>query len=283
MYPPSLCSFWLQLNNAAFGIGALLAPVLVSVDLSRSGSFHAAYFAVAAVAAAMVLWVPSPAPRPAAEGAEGVPLLATPGDDATVSVNRALAARRSPRAVAVWALYFTWYCPYVAVELSMANWVSSYAVLVLGMSQARSALLVSLYYSAFTLSRLLAAVFSRRLGSSTTLQMAFLLSFGACGAIILAQSLPSVRGRTARGAHAGGAHTPARQIPVLYAGVATLGFANGPMWPAMQALPTERFGIELSATAMVGGGTSLAIAAVADRTCRPWCWRAASLGWHLSK
>ena len=35
---------WLQFNNSTFGLGALLAPALVSLDLGRSGSFHNAYY-----------------------------------------------------------------------------------------------------------------------------------------------------------------------------------------------------------------------------------------------
>lgn len=33
-----------SINNSAFGLGALLAPALVSLDLGRSGSFHNAYY-----------------------------------------------------------------------------------------------------------------------------------------------------------------------------------------------------------------------------------------------
>ena len=40
LYPPDRVSFWLQLNNAAFGVGALVAPVLVSIDLHYTGSFY---------------------------------------------------------------------------------------------------------------------------------------------------------------------------------------------------------------------------------------------------
>ena len=56
---------WLQLNNAAFGIGALAAPVLVSWDLDRSGSFHNAYYIIGGIniAVAIVpLLIPTPVP-----------------------------------------------------------------------------------------------------------------------------------------------------------------------------------------------------------------------------
>jgi fucose permease len=65
IWPEDKSAFWLQINNAFFGVGALLAPVLVGWDLEQHNTFHTSYLAIAGgslAAALLLLCMPSPPP-----------------------------------------------------------------------------------------------------------------------------------------------------------------------------------------------------------------------------
>eukprot|EP01047_Picozoa_sp_COSAG01_P008178 COSAG01_NODE_319_length_18909_cov_32.636151_2_plen_121_part_00 len=65
IWPEDKSAFWLQINNAFFGVGALLAPVLVGWDLELHNTFHTSYLAIAGgslAAALLLLCMPSPPP-----------------------------------------------------------------------------------------------------------------------------------------------------------------------------------------------------------------------------
>ena len=120
--------FWLQLNNLGFGIGALLAPVFVSLDLSSSGSFHRAYYLIGAInllVAGLPLLLPTPQQdqRRAAAEVEGGKA------DSQLARNEAIVRSGTWRSRALWLVFLAWFGPYVASEIGLANWISPFATL----------------------------------------------------------------------------------------------------------------------------------------------------------
>jgi FHS family Na+ dependent glucose MFS transporter 1 len=118
-----------------FGVGAVLAPIIIAGLVALSGGITWAYWALALLALPAALWLlprPSPSAPQAAE------------DEPTGGVKLVL--------VALIALLFFLY---VGAELGFGGWVYTYA-LTLGLGTATSAAaLTSAYWGALTLGRLL--------------------------------------------------------------------------------------------------------------------------------
>ena len=118
-----------------FGVGAVLAPIIIAGLVALSGSITWAYWALALLALPAALWL-LPRPSPAAPAAAE--------DEPTSGVKLAL--------VALIALILFLY---VGAELGFGGWIYTYA-LTLGLGTATSAAtLTSAYWGALTLGRLL--------------------------------------------------------------------------------------------------------------------------------
>eukprot|EP00041_Stephanoeca_diplocostata_P034665 m.1194042 g.1194042 ORF g.1194042 m.1194042 type:complete len:468 (-) comp24559_c0_seq9:2711-4114(-) len=200
---------FMQLNNAAFGVGAIAAPALVSWNLRERESFHLSYWAIAGInilVAILPLLVKSPqrlegieeedfehepissiqAARCAISTAENKASLAVAagnvppvrlgkslstnsetvcqvGQDASDSdhtVTRSRNLKMSPPFT-----FYTFFGFYVATEIGLANWIASFAQINGIQHEVNAALLVSVYYGAFTVTRVLAAVMSSYISS----------------------------------------------------------------------------------------------------------------------
>lgn len=253
---------WMQLNNAAFGLGALIAPVLVSVELQNRGSFHWTYRAIGMLNLCVAfISLPYPAPQPVAAEASSEPLELRVLDEdrsrswsgnsrAWVDVDSlpltGLAGRilrsididtndRSkwvPQAK-MYAIFFPWFFFYVASEIGFSAWISPYASLQGLATDADAAMLASTYYGTFTVTRLLAAApLPMRLSSRKILWSALAGSIiSLCVMLLLLAPLPiSV------------------QSHVLWFGTGAFGAFQGPLWPAMMSLLSEEYGMELRTT-----------------------------------
>lgn len=141
-----------------FGLGAVLAPIIIAGLVALSGGITWAYWTLALLALPAALWLlsrPSPAPPEAME------------DESAGSVKLVLVAL-------IALLLFL----YVGAEFGFGNWVYTYA-LTLGLGTATSAAtLTSGYWGALTLGRLLAIPLAARV------QPRHLLAGGLAGGLL---------------------------------------------------------------------------------------------------
>lgn len=257
---------WMQLNNAAFGLGSLIAPLLVSLELRERDSFHWTYRAVGLLNLCVAfVTLPYPTPRPAAADGSDEPLELVVIDEdrsrawegnkrastsAWVDVNNVPLkgiAGRLLRAIDIdttdrkkwmpqlkmYCVFYPWFFVYVATEIGFSAWVSPYATLRGLASEADAAMLTSTYYGAFTVTRLLsAAPFARRFSSRKILWSALVGSFvSLCVLLLTLAPLPAPAG-----------------VVVLWVGSSAFGACQGPLWPAMMSLLSEEYGLELRTT-----------------------------------
>ena len=125
-----------------FGVGGLLSPLLVSLAFRTQGDAHAAYWALAALAAPIALFalrVPSPAH----------------GD--AVARREVAQARNTPLVLLLVLFFFV----IVAAESGVSGWLSTYAARY-GASEVAAALVTSAFWGAFTLGRVLAIPIAMR-------------------------------------------------------------------------------------------------------------------------
>ena len=109
-------------------------------------------------------------------------------------------------------------------------WVSPYATLVGLASEADAALLTTVYYGTFTVTRVLAAPLSAVLSSRNTLW--FSMAGSMFSLLLMLLLLPFGE----------------KAVSVLWIGAALFGAFEGPLWPAMLSLLSEEYGLELRAT-----------------------------------
>lgn len=194
---------WISTLHFCFGLGNMLAPLVLVAALALSGRALWAFWLVACYAL-LLLW----------------PLLRT--QSPAPLTGRGDAERASPT-TDPWrlALFLALFSGYVGTEVTFAGWITAYAILE-GMAAADAALLVTLFWMTLSMGRLLAIPLLRRfppwtmlrlclcLGAFTTLGLQFgwlslhavALLFGlACSAVFptlfgLANQLMLMDGRT---------------------------------------------------------------------------------------
>lgn len=153
-----------------FGVGAFLAPALIALVISATGTVTLAFWVLALLmlpVALWLLWLPSPAVQRPAPGHTSGP------------VDYRLAA-----------LFVVFFFAYVGAEACFGNWIYTYA-LTLGLADAAgAAYLASAFWVTMTLGRLLAIPLAVRLRPRTIL-MADLA--GAILAAVFMLALPDSR------------------------------------------------------------------------------------------
>ena len=113
---------------------------------------------------------------------------------------------------------------------SFSAWISPYASLAGLASEADAALLTTVYYGTFTVTRTIAAPLSAFLSSRKTLWYSMLGSILSLVCMLLLLVFKK------------------KAVPVLWIGAGLFGAFEGPMWPAMLSLLSEEYGLELRAT-----------------------------------
>lgn len=171
---------WMHVNNAAFGLGSLVSPSLVSWELGQRQSFHYAYYAIGlANLGAAFLTLPFPTPRPAASDspdpatgpgvelrviatgsgplvvdAQALPLTGCAGRIlAAIDIDTSCRSKWLPL-LKMWLIFYLWFFVYVASESGFSSWVSPYATLSGLASEADAALLTSTYVISAQFSRI---------------------------------------------------------------------------------------------------------------------------------
>jgi FHS family Na+ dependent glucose MFS transporter 1 len=130
--------------HLSFGIGAMAAPLVISLSAGGTGSIRAGYWFLAALAAAAGLW-----------------MLKLPDAGKGQEKERAETSRGSRGAVVFIAalLFFT-----IAGEAGFAGWVYSYALKKSFSGEAGAGLLTSGFWTALTVGRFIGIGLVRRLG-----------------------------------------------------------------------------------------------------------------------
>ena len=239
---PSMHAF-----NASFGIGMLLAPLLVSADVSANDTFHNAYIGCAIVAALIsipVVLLPSPhnpeakqccgdgaagqTSEPAATGEEVASATAKGGGGSDGSGDGG--SSNENKLFLLWLTVYIYGPCEVCAENVFGVWISSYMELTTLASPEVAPLFQTVYYLLFTISRFAAVPISARISSAMVI--AIFLPLGLLGALglILATSIESVG--------------------LAWVSVGLFGVAMGPIGvPAVMSLLAE-YGIYPAATRM---------------------------------
>lgn len=213
-----------------FGVGASLSPLLVGAFISWSVGYRAAFWAVAAFAALMSLWMlvspGSPDPR------EHVARAASTGNGAVI--------RWAPVVLAALYLFF-----YVGGEIAFGTWISTYALWLEVADTARAAYLASVFWFAFTVGRLVSIPAAIRFTPRQLIPTALVPCLLVSGAMVL---------------------FPATDYRALLVATAALGFCLSPLWPSGFTLAGQVIPLTAFASGLVLLGDSLGGAVLPSST-----------------
>lgn len=148
-----------------FGIGALLAPLIVAQVIAYSGGISWAYWTIALLLAPIALW-----------------LLRLPSPQSV-----SLETKRASEAVdwRLTGLIIGFLFLYVGVEVGFSSWIYTYAVAQASFSATQAAYLNSAFWGAFTLGRLFSIPLAARLQPRYLLIGELLLAIAFVGMILL--------------------------------------------------------------------------------------------------
>lgn len=218
--------------NASFGIGMLLAPLLVSWDVAENDTFHNAYIGCAAVAAVVsipIILLPSPHNPESKQCCGGSDEDQAAGDPKGGAEAEASASDDSKYRM-LWLAIYIYGPSEVCAENVFGVWISSYVELT-GLATAELApVFQTVYYTCFTLSRFAAVPISSRISSAMVIAIFLPLALLSSIGLIIATKIESVA--------------------LVWVCVGLFGVAVGPIGvPAVMSLLAE-YGIYPSATRM---------------------------------
>ncbi len=224
----------MQWLHASFGIGITLGPIIMTIAISSFNTWRLGYVIVgtaqialaACFALTIPLWQRTDAPGAAKEARRltdyNTPLLET---------------LRRP---AVW-LSLLMFFVYVGAEITLGSWAYTLLTESRGIAPSVAGLWTGSYWGTFTLGRILAGLYTKRVGVHTLVRGSVL--FALLGAVLLWWN-------------------PAEAISLL--GVAIVGFAIAPIFPGLVSGTSGRVGARHAANAigMQIGASGLAGAVV---------------------
>ncbi len=225
----------MQWLHASYGIGVTLGPIIMTFTLTRLNSWQAGYIIVGAfqlvLAVCFTLTLPmwSQNGKPAESGQ---PKRLT---DYKTPLNETLA---QPRVWLSAALFFL----YTGAEVSLGAWAYTLLTESRGVSTQAAGLVVGSYWAMFTVGRILAGLYTKRIGVNALVQIS--LVFAWLGALLLWWN-------------------PATSVNLI--AVAVIGFAIAPIFPALVSGTSYRVGERFAANTigMQMAGAGLGASAVA--------------------
>lgn len=202
----------MQWLHASFGIGVTLGPIIMTIGINRFDSWRLGYVVVGTAQITLALCFALTASlwqraknAPHAEETTRLTDYQTP-------LNETL---RQPR---VW-LNILMFFLYTGVELSLGHWAYTLLTESRGIAPEVAGLWAGSYWGMFTVGRVLAGLYARRLGLHTLLRFSLLVAL--VGALLVWWS-------------------PVDGVGLL--GVALTGFAIAPIFPAMVSGTSQRVG-----------------------------------------
>ncbi|MBL8056280.1 MAG: MFS transporter [Anaerolineales bacterium] len=223
----------MQWLHASYGIGVTLGPIIMTIALTSLNSWRAGYRVVSgfqlALAGCFALTLAMWNQKEAAAGGEAPKRLT----DYRTPMSETL---RRPQ---VWLSVLLFFL-YVGSEASLGTWTYSLLTESRGIAPAVAGLWAGSYWATFTVGRMLAGLYAKRLGVNRLVQGSLLGAFG--GALLLIWN-------------------PAPLANVV--AVALIGFAIAPIFPALMSGTSQRVGAHFAANtiglqmAATGLGTAI--------------------------
>ena len=214
--------------HLCFGVGALLAPLLINRSVAWGGDVRIAFGVVAALSVAVGAWIWSCAEPPPL--VHGVAPQLRPNRAADGSPQAAKTSSR--RLLGIVAFFFVLY---VGLEIGFAGWIHTYAEEIhLGSANVVSAV-TTLFWGMFTLGRISAIVVARRIKVETLLVGVSILTVAAALVLVVAN---------------GGALG-------VWIGTAAFGFSVAPQFPTMVAFAEEHLSLTGTATSWFMGAAAI--------------------------
>ncbi len=207
----------MQWLHASFGIGVTLGPIIMTLGLKYFQSWRAGYAAVGtaqlALAACFMLTLA---------------MWKDDHDPAGVEKPHRLTDYKTPisetlRQAAVWLSMLLFFI-YTGVEATLGNWTYSLLTEARGIAPQQAGFWAGSYWATFTIGRAVAGLYARRAGVDTLVRTSLLAAL--CGAIILWWN-------------------PLGAASLL--GVAIIGFAIAPIFPALVSGTSARVGARYAA------------------------------------
>jgi fucose permease len=207
----------MQWLHASFGVGITLGPIIMTVVLTRWSAWRLGYIIVGVFQLLLAVGF-----------ALTLPLWNRKDDASTADEPTRLTDYRTPigetlRKPRVW-LSFALFFIYVGCEMALGTWAFSLLTISRGIDAQTAGLLTGSYWGMFTVGRVIAGVFAKRLGVDVLMQGSLL---GALlGALLLWWD-------------------PAPAANLVAVGV--IGFAIAPVFPALMSGTSARVGVRFAA------------------------------------
>lgn len=211
----------MQWLHAAFGVGATLGPVVMTAGLAQFDSWRPGYIflGVFKLALAGVFFLTLPAwKQPVSAAADAAASLGLM--DYRTPLRATLARPLTWLSMAMFLLY-------AGTELTLGNWTYTVLLEGRGLSPALAGLWAGGFWATFTLGRVLAGLYTRRVRLERVLRAAILLALGGA-ALFLWNPAPAAS----------------------LGGVFLIGFALAPIFPALVSSTSARVGPRHAANAI---------------------------------
>lgn len=233
----------MQWLHASFGVGVTLGPLIMTAGLNATGEWRVGYLAVGAAQLLLAACFLATAGMWQRNGKTGGNGSERPLTDYRTPLRETL---REPRVwLSIWLFFL-----YTGVEVTLGNWAYTLLTESRGIPPQTAGLWAGSYWATFTIGRVLAGLYANRIGGRKLVSGSLLLAL--VGALLLWWN-PS------------GA--------VSLTGVATIGFAIAPIFPALVSLTGDRVGAKNAANTIgmqiaaagLGGALISALAGVLAR------------------
>ncbi len=198
--------------HAAWGLGAMAGPLLVTLALNLDGSWRTGFRILAGIQlvfAAILLitctiwnkpYAPKKLPPPVAEDGGG-------------------AAKRKYAAITLCILSFFVYC---GAEVSIGNWLNSMLIDGRGYDTSTGGTCVSVYFGAIMAGRIITGLFSNKLGNRRCVAIGLIAAMTGCGLLFI------------------------KNVAATYVAVTMIGLGFAPVYPCLMHETKSRFDIETS-------------------------------------
>ncbi|RPI80659.1 MAG: MFS transporter, partial [Chloroflexi bacterium] len=219
----------MQWLHASFGIGVTLGPIIMTAGLNLFDSWRFGYMVVGTAqlilalcfALTISLWKRNNG--------------STNPEDVQLLTDYKTPIRETLRQQGAWLSMLLFFV-YTGIELTMGHWIYTLLTESRGIPQETAGLWAGSYWGTFALGRILAGLYARRIGGNTILRFSMLLAL--LGALLLWWN-------------------PSETVTLI--GVAMIGFAVAPIFPALVSGTSSRvsakhaantIGIQISASGL---------------------------------
>ncbi len=225
----------MQWLHASFGVGVTLGPIIMTAGLNSFNSWRVGYMIVGTAQILLAICFALTASR-----WKRLPDSDTESEPEQRLTDYKTSLRQTLRQPSVWLSLLLFFL-YVGVEVTLGQWVYSLLTEARGISPETGGLWAGSYWGTFTVGRIVAGLYARRISTDLLIRISILTAF--IGAVMLAWN-------------------PAEWVSLL--GIAIVGFAVAPIFPALVSGTEARVGAQHAANTigMQISAAGLAIAVI---------------------